>query len=99
MTLYIGNVGIRTTEQDLSRLFAGYGPVSQMSLVKGDVGEAHCFAFVTISDDDQARKAVEGINGTKVAGHVLIVKEATPRKTAQTKSFRQRGRPIRYKRS
>jgi RNA recognition motif-containing protein len=99
MILYVGNVGMRTTEQDLSRLFAGYGPVSRMSLMKGDVGEARCFAFVTIGDDKQARKAIEGINGTKVAGHVLIVNEAAPRKTAQTQSFRQRGRPIRYKRS
>lgn len=68
-------------------------------MVKGDVGEANCFAFVTISDDEHAGKAIEGINGTKVAGHVLIVKEANPRKSAHTQSFRQRGRPIRYKRS
>ena len=99
MILYVGNVGMRTTQQDLNRLFADYGPVSQMSLVKGDVGEAHCFAFVNISDDDQARKAIGAVNGTKLAGHVLIVKEASPRKKTQTKSFRQRGRPIRYKRS
>lgn|SRR5690242_7573443 len=99
MILYVGNIGIRTTEQDLNRLFAGYGAVSQLSVVKGDIGEANCFAFVTISDEDQARKAIEGINGTKVAGHVLIVKEAKSRKTPHSQSFRQRGRPIRYKRS
>ena len=78
MILYVGNVGIRTTEQDLNRLFAGYGQVSRLSVVKGDVGEANCFAFVTFSDDGQARNAIEGINGTKVAGHVLIVKEGHP---------------------
>lgn len=99
MILYIGNVGMRTTQQDLNRLFADYGPVSQMSLVKGDIGEAHCFAFITMSDDDQARKAIDAVNGTRVAGNVLIVNEANPRKKAQAKSFRQRGRPIRYRRS
>lgn len=68
-------------------------------MVKGDVGEANCFAFVTFSDDGQAHNAIEGIDSTKVAGHVLIVKEATSPKTAHTQLFCQRGRPIRYKRS
>jgi RNA recognition motif-containing protein len=99
MILYVGNIGMSTTERELNHLFAGYGPVTQMSLVKGDVGAAHCFAFIGISEDEQARKAIADINGTKLAGNALIVKEAKPRKTTQTQSFRQRGRPIRYKRS
>jgi RNA recognition motif-containing protein len=99
MILYVGNVGTSATEQDLRRLFANYGQVDQMSLVKGDIGESNCFAFVGITDDEQALKAIHDINGTKLSGRVLIVNEAKPQKSARTQSFRQRGRPIRYRRS
>ena len=99
MILYVGNVGMNATEHDLTRLFGTYGKLHSMVLVKGDIGESHCFAFIGVTDHDQALKAIDDINGTSLAGRVLIVKEAKPRRSTETQSFRQRGRPVRYRRS
>jgi RNA recognition motif-containing protein len=99
MILYVGNLSTSATEQDLRRLFANYGQLNSMSLIKRDIGESNCFAFIGINDDHQALKAINDVNGTKLSGRILIVNEAKPRKSARTQSFRQRGGPIRYKRS
>src|SRR3982751_6237619 len=51
----------------LMRLFGTYGKLHSMLLVKGDIGESHCFAFIGITDHDQALKAIDDINGTRLA--------------------------------
>jgi RNA recognition motif-containing protein len=81
MILYAGNLSTNATEQDFRHLFANYGQVNQMSLVKGDIGESNFFAFIGINDDDHALRAIHDINGTKLSGRILIVNKARPRKS------------------
>ena len=50
-------------------MFEAYGPVDRVSIVTDrDTGQSRGFAFVEMSDDDSAGKAMEALNGTNLAG-------------------------------
>jgi RNA recognition motif-containing protein len=61
-------------------LFEAYGPVDKVSIVTDrDTGQPRGFAFVEMTDDDSAGKAMEALNGTNLGGRNLTVNEARPK--------------------
>jgi cold-inducible RNA-binding protein len=80
MEIYVGNLSWETSDQDLSDAFAAYGNVEKASIISDrDSGRSKGFGFVTMNDDDEANKAIEGMNGTEMGGRNLKVNEAKPR--------------------
>ena len=78
--IYVGNLSYDTTEDALNDLFAQHGEVSSVTIITDrDTGRPRGFAFVEMSDDNQARAAIEAINGQEVDGRTLTVNEARPR--------------------
>ncbi len=78
--LYVGNLAFQTSEDDLNALFAAYGEVQSVSIITDrETGRSRGFGFVEMSDDDDAQKAIDGVNGQDVGGRVLNVNEARPR--------------------
>ncbi len=78
--LYVGNLSFNTTETDLQDLFAQAGPVQEVTLMQDKfTGKSRGFAFVTMSSDADAQKAVSEFNGKTVEGRPLTVNEARPR--------------------
>ncbi|MEP6698747.1 MAG: RNA-binding protein, partial [Verrucomicrobiota bacterium] len=69
-----------TTETDLQDLFAQAGPVSEVTLMQDKfTGKSRGFAFVTMTTDADAQKAITEFNGKTVEGRPLTVNEARPR--------------------
>lgn len=80
MNIYVGNMSYNTGEQDLRRAFEEFGAVDSVKVIMDrDTGRPRGFAFVEMPDDDQARQAIEGLNGTDMQGRNLTVNEARPR--------------------
>ena len=78
--LYVGNLSFNTTETDLQDLFAGVGPVQEVTLMQDKfTGKSRGFAFVTMTSEQDAQKAVTEFNGKTVEGRPLTVNEARPR--------------------
>ena len=78
--LYVGNLSFNTTETDLQDLFAQAGPVQEVTLMQDKfTGKSRGFAFVTMSSDADAQKAISDFNGKTVEGRPLTVNEARPR--------------------
>ncbi|MEP6808951.1 MAG: RNA-binding protein [Chthoniobacterales bacterium] len=78
--LYVGNLSFNTTETDLQDLFAQAGPVQEVTLMQDKfTGKSRGFAFVTMTTDADAQKAVTEFNGKTVEGRPLTVNEARPR--------------------
>ncbi len=78
--LYIGNLPKSTTEDELSALFAQAGDVTSAEVIKDrHSGESRGFAFVTMSAQSEADKAVSMFNSYSVDDHVLKVSLAKPR--------------------
>jgi len=78
--IYVGNLSYNATEDDLREAFSRFGDVSSVSVIKDrDTGRARGFAFVEMSDANQAAEAIENLNNTEIAGRNITVNEARPR--------------------
>jgi cold-inducible RNA-binding protein len=78
--LYVGNLSFDTTELDLQDTFGEAGTVSEVALMQDKfTGKSRGFAFVTMSTDDEAQKAISLLHGRTVQGRPLTVNEARPR--------------------
>ena len=78
--IYVGNLSFDATEDQVRGLFEQYGPVDRVSIITDrDTGQPRGFAFVEMSDDDSAGKAMEALNGTNLGGRNLTVNEARPK--------------------
>ena len=97
--LFVGNLSFQTTESDLATLFQGFGQVTRVHIpTDRQTGRARGFAFVEMPNDEEASKAVAGLDGKEFGGRSLNVNEARPRpeRTApRTSSAGERG-PVRY---
>ena len=61
-------------------LFEAYGPVDKVSIITDrDTGQPRGFAFVEMTDDEAASKAMEALNGTSLGGRNITVNEARPK--------------------
>lgn len=80
MNIYVGNLSFDTTEDDLRQAFSAYGEITSVSIIKDKYsGESRGFGFVEMSSNDEAREALENLNGAEVGGRTLKVSEARPR--------------------
>lgn len=78
--LYVGNLSFETTEEDLLNLFAQAGTVSSCDLIVDRyTNKSRGFAFVEMSSQEEANKAVADYNGKEFQGRNLTVNEARPR--------------------
>ena len=78
--LFVGNLSFETTENDLQDAFAAFGTVTETNLMMDRAtGRSRGFGFVTMSTDDEAQKAIEGLNGKELGGRALTVNVARPR--------------------
>jgi RNA recognition motif-containing protein len=79
--LYVGNLPYSVTELDLRDLFSGLGTVTDAKIITDrETGRPRGFGFVEMSTDDEARKAIEELNGRDVQGRQVAVKEAEDRR-------------------
>jgi RNA recognition motif-containing protein len=78
--LFVGNLSFNTTENDLQDAFAAHGTVVETNLVTDRAtGRPRGFAFVTMSSDEEAQKAVGAMNGKSIDGRAVNVSVARPR--------------------
>lgn len=78
--LYVGNLPYSTADADLSELFAGFGTVVSASVITDrDSGRSKGFGFVEFETDEEAKAAIEALNGKENGGRNLVVNEARPR--------------------
>ena len=78
--LFVGNMSFHTTEAELNDLFKPFGQVTRVHLVMDrETGRARGFAFVEMPNDDEAAKAIAGLDGKEVNGRNLKVNEARPK--------------------
>jgi RNA recognition motif-containing protein len=78
--LFVGNLSFQTTENELQDAFAAFGSVTETNLVMDRMtNRPRGFAFVTMSSDDEAQKAIAGLNGREMSGRAITVNIARPR--------------------
>ena len=82
MNMYVSNLSFQTTEEDLNKLFSQFGSVSSAKIINDrDTGRSRGFAFVEMDSDEEANKAIAGLNNKEVGGRAMSVSVAKPKKT------------------
>jgi cold-inducible RNA-binding protein len=77
LRLYVGSLSYQTTEQELADLFGQVGQVVSATVITDrDSGRSKGFGFVEMSNDEEARKAIDQLNGTVLDSRQIIVNEA-----------------------
>lgn len=78
--LYVGNLSKSTTEDEIKTLFTQAGAVTSVEVIKDrDSGESRGFAFVTMTDQAEANKAIGMFNAYSLSERELKVNIAKPR--------------------
>ncbi|OGG02830.1 hypothetical protein A2W14_02650 [Candidatus Gottesmanbacteria bacterium RBG_16_37_8] len=78
--LFVGSLPFSTTEEALGQLFAQYGQVQSVNVIKDRYsGQSRGFAFVEMATDEEAAQAIEKLNGYNLEGRNIVVKEALPK--------------------
>lgn len=86
--LFVGGISYNATDDDLSQHFAQAGTVeSAKIIVDRESNRSKGFGFVEMSSDDEAKKAVDTLNGTELAGRAISVSEARPREERPRRDF------------
>ena len=93
MKLYIGNLPFSVDDAGFKKLFESYEVEEATLIIDKFSGRSKGFGFVTISDDEAAKKAIEEFNGKDVDGRELKVSEAKPMEDRPPRrDFQQRRR-------
>ena len=80
MKLYVGNLAWAVDDAKLKEIFAAFGTVSEAVVISDKYsGRSKGFGFVTIDDDEAAKKAIAEMDGKEVEGRAIKVSEAQPR--------------------
>jgi RNA recognition motif-containing protein len=92
MKLYIGNLPFSVDDAAFKKLFEGYEVEEATLIIDKFSGRSKGFGFVTIADDEVAKKVIAEMNGKDVEGRELKVSEARPMEERPRRDFNQRRR-------
>lgn len=76
----MGNLPYTATEEDVTDLFAAYGPVDRVKIITDrETGRSKGFAFVTLGDQSQLNASIEALDGQDFQGRALRVNASEPK--------------------
>jgi len=80
--LYVGNLSFDLDENAIRGAFEACGTVTDVYVAMDKMtGRPRGFAFVTMSTADEAKSAIETMNGKDLAGRAITVNEARPKES------------------
>jgi RNA recognition motif-containing protein len=86
MNIFVGNLNYSITEDDLKEIFEEYGELNSVKLITDKfTGRSKGFGFVEMPDADEAKKAIEELNGAEVEGRSMVVNESIEKKRDNTR--------------
>ncbi len=89
--LYVGNISFKASEEDIKDLFSKTGNVESVKLITdAHTGQPKGFGFVEMVSEEEARKAIDALNGTMFMERTLTVNEARPQQQREKRGFERR---------
>jgi RNA recognition motif-containing protein len=89
MKIFVGNLSFDSTQEDVKKLFDGFGNVTSVAIVmekEKKAPKSRGFGFVDMPDQQQALAAIAALNGKEFMGRVLKVDPARSKAEIQTAS-------------
>ncbi len=89
--LFVGNLSWKLTSEDLRQIFSEFGTVEDaIVLTEKFSGRSKGFGFVTMSTDEEAQAAIEGLHEKDVEGRPMVVNVAQPPRPREERRFDDR---------
>jgi RNA recognition motif-containing protein len=86
--VYVGQISGAVTEDEMRKLFSVVGTVSSVHLVVDPIsGTSRGCGYVRMSTEEEAREAIDLLNGAKLGDHLIVVKDAPPKNFKKTGSL------------
>lgn len=80
MNIYVGNLAYSIEENDLKEIFTEFGEIESVKIITDKYsGRSKGFGFVVMDNDEEAKAAIENLNGKVVDNREITVNEARPR--------------------
>jgi len=80
MNIFVGSLPFSIDEADLRESFEAYGTVDSVKIITDKfTGRSKGFGFVEMSNDDEAQKAIDELNGATVEGRTIVVNKSEPK--------------------
>lgn len=80
MNIYVGNLNFRVKEPQLQEVFEAFGEVTLVKVIRNkETGRSKGFAFVEMSNEEQATTAIETLSNSEFEGRRMIVAQARPK--------------------
>jgi cold-inducible RNA-binding protein len=78
--IFVGNLSFGATQETLRSMFENYGTVERASIVTDrNTGRSRGFAFVEMTNAEEAERAIAALNGSDLGGRAMNVNEARPK--------------------
>ena len=88
MNIFVGSLPFRIEESELQEIFEEYGEVSSVKIITDKFsGRSKGFGFVEMPNEEEAKKAVEELNGAEIDGRTIVVNESEKRDTPRRSGF------------
>jgi len=86
--LFVGSLAWATNDDSLKDFFSQAGTVVSASVIMDrESGRSKGFGFVEMSSDEEAKAAVDQLNGKDLDGRAIVVNEARPREERPRPSY------------
>ncbi|MBI5098915.1 MAG: RNA-binding protein [Nitrospirae bacterium] len=91
--LYVGSIPFTATEEDLSNLFSTIGEVESVKIITDQAtGRSKGFGFVEMTTEEDAKRAIDDLNGKSFMERSIVVNEARPQQPREKRGFGGGGR-------
>jgi len=81
MNIYVGNLDYKVNEDDLKGIFEEFGTVGSARVITDKFsGRSKGFGFVSMEDENEAKTAINELNGATLENREITVNEAKPKK-------------------
>lgn len=86
MKIYVGNIQRETAEHEVKDLFAAYGNVDSINLIRDNYTKMlKGFGFIEMNDEAEAEKAIKNLDGQMLNGRPLTVNVAREKSPDQSR--------------
>ncbi|MCP4437690.1 MAG: RNA-binding protein [Aureispira sp.] len=81
MNIFVAKLDYSTYEDTLQSAFEGFGQVDSVKIIMDrETGRSKGFGFVEMPDEDEAREAINNLDGALLDGRNIVVKQAEDRR-------------------
>ena len=88
MNIFVGSLPFSIDDADLRESFEAYGTVDSVKIITDKfTGRSKGFGFVEMSNDEEAQKAIDELNGATVEGRTIVVNKSEPKPEGERKSY------------